>query len=73
MLTARSKSATSDSRATRSVGTEGEKNDTDCSLRENSFIHSVRLLKVAPQQGSIPRNRKAGATTRALSVALIRE
>lgn len=54
MLTARSKSATSDSHATHSAGTEREKNDTDCSLRENSFTHSVRLLKVAPQQGSLP-------------------
>lgn len=54
MLTARWNGATSDSHATHSVGTEREKNDTDCSLRENSFIGSVRLLKVAPQQGSIP-------------------
>lgn len=54
MLTARWKSATSDSHATHSAGSERGKNDTDCSLRENSFIHSVRLPKVAPQQGRIP-------------------
>lgn len=51
MLTARSKSATSDSYATHSVGTEREKNDTDEKIV--SFTLSD-LSEVAPQQGSIP-------------------